>query len=60
MEEVSLRDMEAYARNIAEMVDEDTTGWDPVKRHFLFTLVAEKVIRALGDEYFYSDEFEHC
>ena len=60
MEEVSLRDMEAYARNIARMVNEDTTGWNLVKRYFLFTLVAEKVIRALGDEYFFSDEFEHC
>ena len=52
--------MEAYANIIAQMVDEDTTGWNPVKRYFLFTLVAEKVIRALGDEYFYSDEFTHC
>ena len=60
MEKVSLRDMTVYADNIVQMIDEDTTGWNPVKRHFLFTLVAERVIRALGDEYFYSDEFEHC
>lgn len=59
MEEVTIRDIEAYARNIARMMDDDTMGWNPVKRHFLFTLVAEKVIRALGYEYFCSDEFEN-
>ena len=60
MEKVTLRDMNAYARNIAQMVDDDTMGWTPERRHFLFVLVAEKVLGRLGDEFFFSDEFENC
>lgn len=56
-DDITLREMEAYARNIVERVDEDSANLRPEKRYFLFTLVAEKVIRALGDEYFYADGF---
>ena len=60
MEKVTLRDMNASARDIAQMIDDDTMRWTPERRHFLFVLVVEKVLGRLGNEFFFSDEFENC